>query len=209
MPCNENNEFESIVIREQGAAQIPPGEGRQRLYVDSADHALKLVDRSGTISEVGGSSGSSILHQETVTLNNAQTLAMDTPVQVVAAPGSDYILLPQFWFARLGPCATNYTGGTQLQVTVGTGAINPSVDADLFFGYGDPSDAVTAFCGNAAIAPALGGSVRGLAGTYDSDIRNKAIFVNTLTALADGAPGNSLTVTVSYFKFNVVTGVFV
>lgn len=47
------NPYPSILLDEVGTPATP-GAGTQRLFVDPADHLLKLVDETGTVTEVGG-----------------------------------------------------------------------------------------------------------------------------------------------------------
>lgn len=54
MPKGSDNPYPSVLIVE-GSAPADPASGDQRLFVDSSDHLLKLVDSSGTVTTVGGS----------------------------------------------------------------------------------------------------------------------------------------------------------
>lgn len=50
-----DNAFPSVLLVE-GSTPTSPSAGQDRLFVDSADHLLKLVNSSGTVTSVGGSS---------------------------------------------------------------------------------------------------------------------------------------------------------
>ena len=52
----EDNEYPYITI-EETAVPATPDAGDQRLYIDPADHLLKLVDAAGAVSGVGGGGG--------------------------------------------------------------------------------------------------------------------------------------------------------
>ena len=53
-----DNPFPSILF-EESTAPSSPSAGEQRLFIDSADSALKLKDSSGTVTSVGGGGGGS------------------------------------------------------------------------------------------------------------------------------------------------------
>jgi hypothetical protein len=54
-----DNPFASLLVVE-GSAPGSPSAGDQRLFIDSADHVLKLKDSSGTVTPVGSGGGGSI-----------------------------------------------------------------------------------------------------------------------------------------------------
>lgn len=51
-----DNQFPSVLFGE-GTVPTSPGAATQRIYIDSADHKLKRVNSSGTVTSVEGSSG--------------------------------------------------------------------------------------------------------------------------------------------------------
>jgi len=53
LPRASDNEFPSLLLKE-GSAPASPAAGDQRLFVDSADHLLKLKDSAGTVTGLGG-----------------------------------------------------------------------------------------------------------------------------------------------------------
>lgn len=55
MTIASDNEFPKIIITE-GSAPSSPDAGNQKLYIDSADHKLKLKNSSGTVTAVGSAS---------------------------------------------------------------------------------------------------------------------------------------------------------
>ena len=52
-----DNEFPSLLVKE-GAAPASPAAGDQRLFIDSADHILKVKNSGGTVSTVAGTAAS-------------------------------------------------------------------------------------------------------------------------------------------------------
>lgn len=67
-----DNEFPSVLFAEQGGDPATPAAGTQRLFVDSADGLLKLIDDTGTVTAVGG--GSSDL-DAIITASSGQDIA--------------------------------------------------------------------------------------------------------------------------------------
>ena len=56
LPKASDNPFPSLLVVE-GATPSSPPSGDQRLFVDSADHKLKRVNSSGTVTVVEGGAG--------------------------------------------------------------------------------------------------------------------------------------------------------
>lgn len=59
LPTASDNPFPSLLVTE-GSAPASPAAGKQRVFIDSADHLLKVKNSSGTVSSVGGSGSGSI-----------------------------------------------------------------------------------------------------------------------------------------------------
>ena len=51
-----DNLYPSVLLVEQGSAPSSPSAGDQRLFIDSADHLLKLKNSGGTVTAIGGAS---------------------------------------------------------------------------------------------------------------------------------------------------------
>ena len=54
-----DNPFPSLLVEETAAPANPPA-GHQRLFVDPADHVLKLIDSTGAISAIGSGGGGAL-----------------------------------------------------------------------------------------------------------------------------------------------------
>jgi hypothetical protein len=81
----DDNEFPKMLFKE-GSAPASPAAGDQALFVDSADHVLKLKNSSGTVSAVSGGSLTSTktLLGSDVTMTSANTF-YDGPSVSLAA----------------------------------------------------------------------------------------------------------------------------
>ena len=55
-----DNPFASLLVTE-GSAPASPASGKQRLFIDSADHAVKVKNSSGSVTAVGGAGGAGAL----------------------------------------------------------------------------------------------------------------------------------------------------
>ncbi len=52
MALGSNNPFPSELFVEQGSTPASPAAGRQRLFIDSADHHAKRVNSSGVVVDI-------------------------------------------------------------------------------------------------------------------------------------------------------------
>lgn len=59
MTIASDNAFPSILATE-GSVPASPAAGKQRIYIDTADHKLKRVDSSGTVTVIEGAAGGSV-----------------------------------------------------------------------------------------------------------------------------------------------------
>jgi len=57
LPTASDNPFPSVLVTE-GSAPASPAAGKQRVFIDSADHVLKVKNSAGTVTAVGGAGGS-------------------------------------------------------------------------------------------------------------------------------------------------------
>lgn len=62
MAIASNNPYPSVLIVE-GTAPSAPAAGQQRLFIDSADHVVKVMNSSSTITPVGGASITNFMAQ--------------------------------------------------------------------------------------------------------------------------------------------------
>jgi hypothetical protein len=70
-----NNEFPKVILVEQGSTPSNPSAGDQKLFIDSADHHLKRVNSSGTVTDVESASG---LADDSVTNAKLANMSADT-----------------------------------------------------------------------------------------------------------------------------------
>lgn len=149
------------------------------------------------------------LHQKIVALNASDILSLETPLELMAAPGADLIVLPQYIFLRLGPCPEPYGGyGEQIQVLAGTNVMLASILSVDLFGVSDPNEPVSGWALPRSIV-VNGAAFLGSSGTYDSDIRNKPINIQIAAGtITGGTPADWMTVTLTYLIFNTSTGLF-
>lgn len=100
-----DNAFPSLLITE-GTVPASPAAGKQRLYVDSTSHLLKLVNSSGTASTVGSAASltsTSADSSAAVTLT-ADTITDATGCSVSLAAGT-WIVVGQMIFSNTGLAA--------------------------------------------------------------------------------------------------------
>ena len=71
-----DNEFPKIVLAEQGSTPSTPAAGTQKLFIDDADHKLKMVNESDVVTEVGdsGGGGGSLVFLESHIASTSATL---------------------------------------------------------------------------------------------------------------------------------------
>ena len=104
-----DNPFTSLLVVE-GSAPASPSSGDQRLFVDSADHLLKLKNSGGTVTSVGGGGGSGALALlEQHTASGSASLDFTT---ALSATYDEYLIE----LIDLVPA----TNGTDLQLVVST-----------------------------------------------------------------------------------------
>lgn len=101
-----DNPFPTFLAVE-GTTPASPAAGRQKLFIDSADHKLKRVNSSGTVVTVegtgagGGIGASSLVYRYTIT--GADKASVDTGVDTADAGSNDWTngdLLEVFWLSR-------------------------------------------------------------------------------------------------------------
>lgn len=67
---SENNS-PHLTLVEQGSAPDTPAAGTQKLFIDEADHLLKMVDEADVVTPIGGGGSSGVLVQKVVTETGA------------------------------------------------------------------------------------------------------------------------------------------
>jgi hypothetical protein len=83
MAKGSDNEYPKIILVEQASTPDTPAAGTQKLFIDEADHALKMVDENDIVSPVAGSApdfpdaASFFVDEATKTVGNAFTLTLD------------------------------------------------------------------------------------------------------------------------------------
>jgi hypothetical protein len=88
-----DNPFPSVLVAE-GTTPASPAAGDQRLFVDSADHKLKRVNSSGTVTTVEGGGTSAL------TLISSNVLAASAASVVFSSIPGTYTHLRVIWVAR-------------------------------------------------------------------------------------------------------------
>ena len=83
-----DNEYPSLLVKE-GTAPASPASGDQRLFIDSADHLLKVKDSAGTVTAVGSGSAPTF-HGCRVKDTSGQSIANNTLVALAMAGTEDY-----------------------------------------------------------------------------------------------------------------------
>jgi hypothetical protein len=160
--------------------------------------------------------GSSLIHQVTATLTDAQIKAISggsTHYQLVAAPGATRMFQPIIWIARRNFTA-GYSNITAADAFFGLDTVwlasNGMANADFstFFG----STGIQILRGSAPISIVVGGASPGAPypvgdGTLNAPL-NIQIY-NGAGALTGGHTANTLMVTVLYATLDATTGVFV
>lgn len=162
------------------------------------------------------SGGSSLLHQATVTLTDDDIKSLPTTsIEVVAAPGTGQILIPQVAFIRLsaGTAYTNVTGGpiefggNGFLLTYG----NDDSDATT---YGDPGLFAQTTIREATLTPSQISVTSDVAltdGTSSGDLSDKELRLVLRNTDGDltGGGSRTLLVSVAYFIIDTSTGAFV
>lgn len=155
----------------------------------------------------------SLLHQATVTLTNAQIKTLPSlPMEVVAAPGANRMLLPVYGAVVLNAVAGAYAdtdGGAVLLKYVG-GHSNGSTYGTIPF---NQADITVCGLGSESNIKNYGGGDWTFWGPEDlqSVLVNKALAIacENGTDFTGGHADNSLTVTVAYMVLDTSTGAFV
>lgn len=130
-----DNEFPSVLLGE-GAAPANPPAGSQRLFVDSADHKVKRVDSSGTVTGLeGGGVTSFNTRTGAVSLVKADVTGTGlAAADVGAAPTSSAYSLPSTQQAGTAYTLAVADRGKVLEFTAATAVtvtIPPASTADL------------------------------------------------------------------------------
>jgi len=157
-----------------------------------------------------GSSGGSILHQATVTLTNTQILHLPTvPVEILAAPGANKIVLFQYgtaYFNWAGDYGNN-DGGSALELKIHGNKIASTPGMNVVLAGGENS--MSTFVPFTSVEA---NRVIGNAGYYNSDIVNKALAISGTSSdsgdYTDGNVDNTMTISVAYLILNTSTGLF-
>lgn len=160
-------------------------------------------------------SGSSILHQATVTLTDAQIKALPTTaVELIAAPGSGLVVIPIFVSVAFHLEEAYTAVGASLSVLydgISNYPTNVMETETTLQATGDFQGLVLAPYLNARTAGDFSGLVT--SSPLGADTINTALVIaddyNGASDYTDGDEANTLTVTVAYVVLNVATGVFV
>lgn len=165
-----------------------------------------------TAEDTGGGGGSQAVNVATKTLTNAEVLALPhpTPVEIVAAPGAGFALVPIHATLRLTWVAdyTNIQATAGVGLKIGTnsalGPIHEDAPAGSVTNLLAGGEAASAFLPSLALGPsAANDPVLASSGLFDGDIANKAIFLTATNAASSdftgGDAGNSLKVTLLYY----------
>lgn len=93
MAIGSNNPFPSVLIVES-TVPASPAAGDQRIYIDSADHKLKRVNSSGTVTTVEGAGGGGFTPSFVAKTANYTLLTTDTGILGGATGGAITLTLP-------------------------------------------------------------------------------------------------------------------
>lgn len=128
-----DNAFPSLLITE-GSAPSSPSAGNQRLFIDVADHLVKVKNSSGTVTSVGGGggftfSGARAYHNTTQSINSGaeRTVALnaerfDTDTYHDTSTNNSRLTVPttaKYWVgANIGYGAANSGAGSYAAIKV-------------------------------------------------------------------------------------------
>lgn len=182
-----NNPYPSLLIVE-GSTPASPTSGDQRLFVDSTDHLLKLVNSSGTVSPIGG--GAMVpLTSSPITVSGSTT----SSVSFTSIPGT-YSHLFGVWFAAAdtssgttdlkmqfnGDTAGNYDCQRIYGSTTSVSAAQNNGAASLFLVKGQMPDSLSSYAGFA-------GGKFFIPNYANASLRNRMMNAEAYTDYADAA----------------------
>ena len=164
----------------------------------------------------GGGGGASAVSVATVTLTNAQVLALPTTaVQLVAAPGAGKLLVPIHatlhltWVADYtnidAAASVSVRYGTRIGLIAAVGSLNEASSAVTsgVTGLLAEGNAVSAHLPNLGYKSTVGSNVEGFSGQDDALAVNMALVLAVANgaagAFTGGDAGNSLKVTLLYY----------
>lgn len=92
MTLASDNKFPKLIITE-GSAPSSPAAGDQKLFIDSADHLLKLKNSAGTVTAVGGGLSDPMTTRGDIIIRNSSNttarLAVGSAGKVLTSDGTD------------------------------------------------------------------------------------------------------------------------
>lgn len=152
-----DNAFPKLILVE-GTTPASPSAGQQKLFVDSTSHTLKLVNSSGTVTGVGGSSGNVSVTKYTggdITCTTATTWSNVSGIGTVTlsgvAAGDKVIVTPTFFTG-----SENATVVFDISTEVASSPVN-SVASQSAAQTGTPTGAPGAWTAGANVSSAING----------------------------------------------------
>lgn len=156
MTLASDNAFPSLLVTE-GSAPASPAAGKQRVFIDSADHLLKVKNSSGTVSSVGGGSAGALVLLEQHTASSSASLDFTT-----------FISSTYDTYQVIGTDLAPATNNVDLLCRIGTGG-GPTYDSGANYEW-----AYNAYASNASDLKAAAGGAT--AGKIAAAISNNAAY---------------------------------